>query len=110
MDAASFIDCCLAAHFPIPPHGTPIVSIKQAKTEERLGHCPSSRRHRAAMASGEPQSNTSWRIRRPIWPDQLEVSGGEGSATLYVRKQAPHIVLKQEPAGQPVVIELKEIR
>jgi hypothetical protein len=41
---------------------------------------------------------------------QLEVSGGEGSATLYVRKQAPHIVLKQEPAGQPVVIELKELR
>ena len=41
---------------------------------------------------------------------QLEVSGDEGSATLYARKQAPHIVLKQEPAGQPVVIELKEIR
>jgi zinc protease len=41
---------------------------------------------------------------------QIEASGSQGAATLYARKQAPHIVLRQEPAGQPIVIELKEIR
>ncbi|MGD8698744.1 MAG: hypothetical protein PVJ43_05605, partial [Gemmatimonadales bacterium] len=41
---------------------------------------------------------------------QIEASGSQGSATLYARKQAPHIVLRQEPAGQPIVIELREIR
>ncbi len=41
---------------------------------------------------------------------QLEVSGAEGTATIYARKAAPHVVLKQEPGGQPVVIELKEIK
>jgi predicted Zn-dependent peptidase len=41
---------------------------------------------------------------------KLEVSAAEGSATIHARKAAPHIVLKQEPAAQPLVIELKEIR
>jgi zinc protease len=41
---------------------------------------------------------------------QVEVSGGQGPVTIYARKQAPHIVLRQEPAGQPLVIELKELR
>ncbi len=41
---------------------------------------------------------------------QLEASGAQGSATLYARVAYPHIVLKQEPGGQPIVIELKEIR
>lgn len=41
---------------------------------------------------------------------QLEVSGAQGTATVYARKAAPHVVLKQEPGGQPVVIELKEIK
>jgi hypothetical protein len=41
---------------------------------------------------------------------QLKVISGQGEATIYARRQAPHIVLRQEPAGQPLVIELKEIR
>ena len=41
---------------------------------------------------------------------ELEVSGGQGRAKIFARKAAPHYVLKQESAGQPVVVELKEIR
>jgi hypothetical protein len=41
---------------------------------------------------------------------RVEVNSAQGSATVYARKTAPHIVLRQEPAGQPIVIELKEIR
>lgn len=41
---------------------------------------------------------------------KVEVSAAQGTATVYARKQAPHIVLRQEPGGQPIVIELKEIR
>lgn len=40
----------------------------------------------------------------------LEVSGAEGRMRLFARKAAPHILLKQEAYGQPVVVELKEIR
>lgn len=39
---------------------------------------------------------------------ELEVSGAEGTMKLYATKAAPHIVVKQEPAGQPITIELKE--
>jgi len=39
---------------------------------------------------------------------ELQASSAEGSMKLYVTKAAPHIVVKQEPAGQPVTIELKE--
>lgn len=41
---------------------------------------------------------------------ELEVSTAEGRMRVYARKEGPHIVLKQEPYGQPVVIELREIR
>ncbi len=41
---------------------------------------------------------------------ELQVSGAQGTSTVYARQAAPHIVLRQEPAGQPIVIELKEIR
>lgn len=40
---------------------------------------------------------------------ELEV-GGDQPATLWARKQAPHIVLRQDIAAQPVSIELKEIK
>ncbi|MGH7474897.1 MAG: M16 family metallopeptidase [Longimicrobiales bacterium] len=40
---------------------------------------------------------------------RLELSGPQAT-TLYVRQTAPHIVVKQEFAGQPVAIELSEIR
>lgn len=39
---------------------------------------------------------------------ELEVTSAAGSMKLYATKAAPHIVVKQEPAGQPVTIELKE--
>jgi len=39
---------------------------------------------------------------------ELDVTGGEGSMKLYVTRAAPHIVVKQEPAGQPITFELKE--
>lgn len=39
---------------------------------------------------------------------ELETTGAAGSMKLYVTKAAPHIVVKQEPAGQPITIELKE--
>ena len=35
---------------------------------------------------------------------------GGGGGTLYVRKEFPHVLVKQEPATQPIVLELKEIR
>ncbi|MBI4539468.1 MAG: insulinase family protein [Gemmatimonadetes bacterium] len=41
---------------------------------------------------------------------ELEVSGAEGRQRIYARKEAPHVMVKQESYGQPVVIELKEIR
>lgn len=41
---------------------------------------------------------------------EVRVSGAQGTSTVYARKEPPHIVLQQEPAGQPIVIELTEIR
>jgi len=41
---------------------------------------------------------------------ELEVGAGEGTSTVWARKAAPHIVLRQDVAGQPVSIQLKEIR
>jgi zinc protease len=41
---------------------------------------------------------------------ELEVKGAEGGVKLYMRKAAPHILVKQELLTQPVVIELKAIK
>jgi predicted Zn-dependent peptidase len=41
---------------------------------------------------------------------ELEVGGGQGNSTVWARKVAPHIILRQDVAGQPVSIQLKEIR
>lgn len=41
---------------------------------------------------------------------KVEFSGGPQSGTLYVRQELPHVVVKQEVAGQPVSIELQSIR
>lgn len=41
---------------------------------------------------------------------EVEVSGGPMPIRLLVRKDGPHIAVKQEVAGQPVSVELKEIR
>lgn len=41
---------------------------------------------------------------------EIEVSGGPMPMRLYARKDAPHLVVKQELAGQPMSIELKEVR
>lgn len=36
--------------------------------------------------------------------------GGEQTTTVYVTRQAPHVMVKQVPAAQPMSVELKEIR
>lgn len=41
---------------------------------------------------------------------RIETQAGEQSAVLYVRKDAPHIVLRQQPGAQPIVIELQSVR
>lgn len=41
---------------------------------------------------------------------EVEVKAGQGGMKLYLRKTAPHIVVKQEFMAQPVVIELKELK
>ncbi|MDB4949629.1 MAG: hypothetical protein JWM27_2278 [Gemmatimonadetes bacterium] len=41
---------------------------------------------------------------------KVQVTGGETPYTLWVRKDAPHVAVKQALAGQPVVIELQSIR
>ncbi|HEX7120095.1 MAG TPA: pitrilysin family protein [Longimicrobiales bacterium] len=41
---------------------------------------------------------------------ELEVEGGPAPLRLFVRKAAPHILLKQETVGQPISIELKELK
>lgn len=41
---------------------------------------------------------------------RVETQTGEQSAVLYVRKDAPHIVLRQQPNAQPVTIELQSIK
>ncbi|HEX6940543.1 MAG TPA: insulinase family protein [Longimicrobiales bacterium] len=41
---------------------------------------------------------------------EVEVTGGPVPVRLFVRKAAPHVVLRQQMAGQPVSIELKELK
>lgn len=41
---------------------------------------------------------------------RVEVTGGDQPMTLYVRREAPHVMLRQELAGVPVTIELQSIR
>ena len=40
----------------------------------------------------------------------LDVSGAEGSMKVYVARTAPHVIVKQEFAAQPVVMELKSVK
>lgn len=40
---------------------------------------------------------------------RVTMTGGPGG-TLYLRKQFPHVLVRQEFAGQPIVLDLKEIR
>ena len=41
---------------------------------------------------------------------EMDLKTTQGGMKLYARKQAPHIIVKQEITGQPVVIELKSIK
>ena len=41
---------------------------------------------------------------------ELDVSGAEGSTKVFVSKTAPNLIVKQEFAAQPVVMELKSIK
>jgi zinc protease len=42
---------------------------------------------------------------------EVELSGGPGGRPrLLLRRQAPHILVRQETSGQPIVVELTEIR
>ena len=41
---------------------------------------------------------------------RIEASGGQMPIAMFVRQEMPHIVLKQEFAGQPVSIELKSVQ
>lgn len=41
---------------------------------------------------------------------RIEMAAGGQQSVLFVRGDAPHIVLKQEPAGQPVTIELQSVQ
>ncbi|HEX7051065.1 MAG TPA: pitrilysin family protein [Longimicrobiales bacterium] len=41
---------------------------------------------------------------------ELEVSAGGATSRVYARKAAPHVIVKQELGGQPVVIQLKELK
>jgi zinc protease len=41
---------------------------------------------------------------------RVEVVGAPQPITLFVRQQAPHVMLRQEFAGMPIAIELQEIR
>jgi hypothetical protein len=40
---------------------------------------------------------------------RVEMTGGQAPVTLLLRRAAPHIMLRQEIAGAPVVIELEQI-
>jgi zinc protease len=40
----------------------------------------------------------------------LDVSGADGSMKVYVAKTAPNVIVKQEFAAQPVVMELKSLK
>lgn len=37
---------------------------------------------------------------------EVTISSGEGTSRAYFRMQAPHVLLKEEPQSQPIVIEL----
>ncbi|MDQ3555631.1 MAG: insulinase family protein, partial [Gemmatimonadota bacterium] len=41
---------------------------------------------------------------------RVEATGGQIPMTLFLRQESPHILLKQEFAGQPVSIELQSVR
>ncbi len=41
---------------------------------------------------------------------RVEVTGGPQPMTLYVRRDAPHILLRQEMVGVPVTIELQSVQ
>jgi zinc protease len=41
---------------------------------------------------------------------ELDVSGAEGSMKVFVSKTAPQVIVKQEYAAQPVVMELKSVK
>jgi zinc protease len=41
---------------------------------------------------------------------ELDVSGAEGSTKVFVSKAAPNVIVKQEFAAQPVVMELKSVK
>jgi len=41
---------------------------------------------------------------------EIEATGGPVPLTLYLRRDAPHLLVKQVAAGQPISLELKEIR
>jgi hypothetical protein len=41
---------------------------------------------------------------------ELDVTGAEGSMKVFVSKGAPQLIVKQEYAAQPVVMELKSIK
>ena len=40
---------------------------------------------------------------------RIEFTGGPQAGTLYVRQDAPHVVVRQELADQPVTLELQSI-
>lgn len=41
---------------------------------------------------------------------KVEMTGGEVPFTMYVRKELPHVMVKQEYTGQPVVMELQSMQ
>ena len=41
---------------------------------------------------------------------ELDVSGADGGSKVFVSKTAPNLIVKQEMAAQPVVMELKSIK
>jgi zinc protease len=41
---------------------------------------------------------------------RVQSTGGSAAMTLWLRADAPHIVLKQELAGQPIVVQLQSIQ
>jgi zinc protease len=41
---------------------------------------------------------------------RVQSEGGSASLVLWLRAEGPHIVLKQEVVGQPIVVQLKSIR
>jgi zinc protease len=41
---------------------------------------------------------------------KVEVAGGDAPVVLYLRKDLPHVLVKQEVPGQPVTIELQSVR